>query len=183
MQTGPFKNMTVNLGPISSNADPPPPPNPQANGFGWNPRCLRRDISNYLPTNYGTTAHIMALIEDNDNIADFQYVMQAVPPYGTMGVHGMGHYTIAGDPAGDFFNAAGDPAFFVHHAMVDRTWTIWQNLDPDKRLMAMEGAATMVGGGVQKLDDIVDLEAVIGTKYKISDLLSTVNGPFCYAYE
>jgi tyrosinase len=28
-----------------------------------------------------------------------------------MGVHAGGHFTIAGDPAGDFYTSPGDPAF------------------------------------------------------------------------
>jgi hypothetical protein len=39
-ELGPFANMTVNLGPIgfpNATADP-------LNGFGYNPRCLMRDI-------------------------------------------------------------------------------------------------------------------------------------------
>jgi tyrosinase len=182
--TGPFKNMTVRLGPVSPDCDPPPPSNPRDDGFGYNPRCLRRDLSNYLPMTYGTTDLIVALITNNTDILSFQWEMEAMPPHGTMGVHGMGHFTISGDPAGDFYSAAGDPAFFVHHSMIDRTWTIWQNQDLDNRLMAMEGPTQMLGGGGhQSLDDIVDLGVLVERNYRIRDLMSTVDGPFCYAYE
>lgn len=40
---GPFANMTVNLGPISLAANNSPP-NPQADGLGYNPRPLKRDV-------------------------------------------------------------------------------------------------------------------------------------------
>jgi tyrosinase len=85
----------------------------------------------------------------------------------SVGVHGVGHYTIGGDPGGDFY-----------------TWAIWQNLDLPARQMAMQGPSSMSGGGrAQSLDDLVDLD-VVGTKvYKIRELMSTVDGPFCYAYE
>ncbi|KAL2016187.1 hypothetical protein VTK56DRAFT_4076 [Thermocarpiscus australiensis] len=33
----------------------------------------------------------------------------------------------------DAFASAGDPAFWLHHAQVDRMWAIWQNLDAKKR--------------------------------------------------
>lgn len=44
----------------------------------------------------------------------------------------------------------------------------------------------MMGGGkAQSLEDIVDLDVlnVDGKKYKIKELVSTVDGPFCYVYE
>jgi tyrosinase len=32
---------------------------------------------------------------------------------------------LSGDPGGDLFTSPGDPAFFLHHGMVDRLWTLW----------------------------------------------------------
>jgi tyrosinase len=43
--SGPFKNMTVNLGPVSVAIDVPIKANPRADGLGYNPRCVRRDIT------------------------------------------------------------------------------------------------------------------------------------------
>jgi tyrosinase len=48
VQTGPFANMTVNLGPIGL-------PNTTAgpdHGFGYNPRCLKRDVGPYCTEKY-----------------------------------------------------------------------------------------------------------------------------------
>jgi tyrosinase len=42
---GPFVNWTVNLGPISQGLmGQAGPPNPRADGFGYNPRCVIRDF-------------------------------------------------------------------------------------------------------------------------------------------
>lgn len=44
----------------------------------------------------------------------------------------------------------------------------------------------MMGGGkAQSLEDTVDLEVlnVGGKAWKIKDLVSTTDGPFCYVYE
>lgn len=51
----------------------------------------------------------MSLINNSANIASFQNTMQLAG--GTMGVHAAGHFTIAADPAGDFYVSPGDPAF------------------------------------------------------------------------
>jgi tyrosinase len=36
-------------------------------------------------------------------------------------MHAAGHFSIGGD-GGDVFSSPNDPAFFLHHAMVDRVW-------------------------------------------------------------
>lgn len=86
----------------------------------------------------------------------------------------------------DFYVSPGDPAFWLHHAMIDRTWYIWQTQDFDKRQQVIAGGTSMMGAGrAQTLEDVVDLEIlnVDGKSYKIKELVSTVAGPFCYAYE
>jgi tyrosinase len=86
----------------------------------------------------------------------------------------------------DFYVSPGDPAFYFHHAQVDRTWSIWQTQDFEKRQQVIAGGTSMLGGGrLQSLEDTIDLEVlnVDGKTYKIKDLVSTVAGPFCYVYE
>lgn len=70
--------------------------------------------------------------------------------------------------------------------MIDRTWSIWQTQDLANRLAVISGGTSMMGGGrAQSLDDVVDLGVVgiAGARYKIRELVSTVDGPFCYVYE
>ncbi|GAW22996.1 hypothetical protein ANO14919_125430 [Xylariales sp. No.14919] len=100
-----------------------------------------------------------------------------------VGVHAGGHFTIAGDPAGDFFVSPGDPAFYLHHAMIDRTWTIWQAQDLQNRLQVISGGRSMMGGGgTAALSDEVNLYSVADKKWKVSELVSVTDGPFCYTY-
>jgi tyrosinase len=184
--------MVVHLGPVSPSVDPAPPRNPRADGYGDNPRCLRRDISNQLSSKYSRTEDIANLITSSKTIATFQDTMQAAGGFGGgfgigggMGVHAAGHFTIAGDPGGDFYTSPNDPAFWAHHAMIDRTWTIWQSQDLGNRVQVIAGGTSMMsfGGRQQSLDDLVDL-GVVGEKvYKIRELVSVVDGPFCYVYE
>lgn len=172
--------MTVRLGPLSVAVDPAPKANPRADGYGDNPRCLRRDISNQLSSRYGRTQDIVNLIQNARAIGPFQDTMQA-----GNGVHNTGHFTIAGDPGGDFYISPNDPAFWLHHSMIDRTWYIWQIQDFANRQQVIAGGTSMMGFGsrLQSLDDPVDL-GVVGEKvYKIRELVSTVDGPFCYVYE
>ncbi|KAL2175532.1 uncharacterized protein P884DRAFT_301613 [Thermothelomyces heterothallicus CBS 202.75] len=187
VKSGPFKDMVVHLGPVAPATDPAPPANPRRDGYGDNPRCLRRDISNQLSSKYARTQDIVDLITTSADIGTFQTVMQGAGGFGVgpagMGVHAAGHFTIAGDPGGDFYTSPNDPAFWVHHSMIDRTWTIWQSQDLDNRLQVIAGGSSMMGGPPQTLDDPVDLGVVADKVYPIRDLVSVVDGPFCYVYE
>ena len=58
------------------------------------------------------------------------------------GVHGGGHLTIGGDPGADFYASPGDPAFYLHHAQIDRVWTIWQALNAGNRTSQVYGTGT-----------------------------------------
>lgn len=67
--------------------------------------------------------------------------MEAIP-----GVHAGGHFAIGGI-AIDAFASAGDPAFYLHHAQVDRIWTLWQNIDePRNRTRQVYGTSTALNG-------------------------------------
>jgi tyrosinase len=94
--------MTVHLGPMSATVGGVPA-NPRADGLGYNPRCLRRDISK---TSAAATAatYTYNLITKFTDILSFQNVMQGSILAGSglaaVGVHSGGHFTIGGDPGG-----------------------------------------------------------------------------------
>ncbi|KAG4424821.1 hypothetical protein IFR04_001981 [Cadophora malorum] len=144
VKSGPFKNMTVNLGPIGL-------PNTTAGpdgGLGYNPRCLKRDVG---------PSYLMSLRE---NIREFQNDLEGPVGTGDLGPHGGGHFAIAGDPGGDLFTSPGDPAFYLHHGQVDRLWTLWQALDPATRQYSLDGTNTMLNdppSANTTLDDVIDL--------------------------
>ena len=75
------------------------PKNPRADGLGYNPRCLRRDV-NKNSAKYTTEAYTYSLITQSNNIATFQNTMQGDFGTGNAGVHSGGHFTIGGDPGG-----------------------------------------------------------------------------------
>lgn len=96
----------------------------------------------------------------------------------------LGHYTIGGDPGGDFFASPGDPAFWLHHAQIDRTWWIWQNQDLAVRQNIISGTITTLNDPPSRngtLDDWLEM-GVLGTGNTIRNLMSTTAGPLCYIY-
>ncbi|RYP25699.1 hypothetical protein DL768_011394 [Monosporascus sp. mg162] len=98
------------------------------------------------------------------------------------GVHGGGHFTVGGDPGGDLHASNGDPAFYLHHAMIDRIWWIWQMQDLSTRLTAVGGRTSR--GRPGSLNEDIDI-GVLGDSVKLGKLLNTMGGKggdFCYIY-
>lgn len=96
----------------------------------------------------------------------------------------LGHYTIGGDPGGDFFASPGDPAFFLHHAQIDRTYWIWQNQDLPTRQYNLSGTITLDNSPPSRngtLNDTLDI-GILGPNIEIGAALNTLAGPFCYIY-
>jgi tyrosinase len=189
--SGPFKDMVVNLGPIFPTLNVADVvPLPFDNFFGHNPRCLRRDISPWVSSNWTTDAETHSLLtEYGADIVTFQNRMQGDFPSGYFGVHTGGHYTLNGDPSGDFSASPGDPAFFLHHGQIDRVWWIWQNLKPEERTLAIGGTITIGNDPPSRdgrLDDVLDMGGVLGVDSllieKVMSTVGTTGGPLCYVY-
>lgn len=89
--------MSVNLGPVAPTLDGV---QPNGDGSGYNPRCLKRDVSAFAAEGWSKTSDTAWLISENDDIYWFQTMMQGQFELGFLGVHTAGHFTIGGDPGG-----------------------------------------------------------------------------------
>ncbi|KAI4618240.1 uncharacterized protein J4E87_007908 [Alternaria ethzedia] len=185
--SGPFKDMKVNLGPVAlsttngteiANGD----------GLSYNPRCLTRDLTDYSNKKWANATAIADLIINKKDIWQFEMVMQGVPGTDSLGVHGGGHYSMGGDPGRDFFVSPGDPLFYLHHAQIDRTWWIWQQLDRKKRTSEAGGISgtgtflNMPPSANTTFDTTINLGYAADGTERMEDLMSTTEGPFCYIY-
>ncbi|KAI1066680.1 hypothetical protein LB507_011086 [Fusarium sp. FIESC RH6] len=184
--SGPFKDMSVNLGPAALDlpggkveANPHP--------LEYNPRCLKRDLSDSVNRRFANATSVLNNILKPKNVLDFQMQMQGVPGTGDIGIHGGGHYSMGGDPGRDVYTSPGDPAFYLHHSMIDRVWWIWQMLDARNRVHGKDALAgtntflNMPPSAETTFDDYVRL-GWVGPDRQIKDLMSTLSGPFCYVY-
>lgn len=181
--SGPFKSFSVNLGPVSPVLSYAPA-NPSADGLGYNPRCLRRDISSIASSTSLTDKNSTDLINQNTDVGSFQNTMQGNFQAGLLGVHTAGHFLVGGDPGGDLFTSPGDPYFFLHHAQIDRTYWIWQNQDLATRERALSGTLTLYNSPPSRdtaLTDTIYL-SVLAPNVTISDVMSTTKGALCYVY-
>jgi len=184
VNTGPFKNYTVNIAPVFPSLSVPEL-NVTKPFLSYYPRCMRRDITSWPSSRWSRDVDSYNLITQNSDIYWFQTMMQGNKFIdGFFGVHTAGHYTFGGDPGGDFFASPGDPNFWLHHAQIDRTWWIWQNQDISKREKAVSGTLTIWDQPPSRngtLDDWLDM-GVLGTGNYIRNVASTTKGPLCYIY-
>lgn len=137
--SGPFENYTVNLGPVDlvvygglTTANP----YNDTGIFSWNPRCLKRDLTDYINQKMANASNALDAMTRYDDIANFQMLFQGMPADqleggNTLGVDGggeyqswglgnvaalepnphfsLGHWSLGGDPGRDFSVSPGDP--------------------------------------------------------------------------
>ncbi|KAK6223860.1 hypothetical protein LQW54_000004 [Pestalotiopsis sp. IQ-011] len=181
--SGPFQNMVANLGPISPTMAGQTKVN---SSFAYNPRCLKRDLSAYTASSWLTTTNLVNLTLGNaaSTIETFQNELQGRFPQGFLGLHAAGHFSIGGD-AGDLFSSPVDPVFFLHHAMLDRVWWIWQALHLDQA-DTIAGTITLFNNPPSRnttLEDTIYMGQSNAPVRPISELLNSLgDSPFCYIY-
>ena len=181
--SGPFSNTTyiTNLGPIDS------PYNNNVEGeFDFNPRCLVRDLNSWFSSRYNTYEQVSDLVIGEDSVQYFQALMQGYLGDNKLGVHGGGHW-LGGGPSQleDFHSSPNDPVFYIHHAMIDRIWTVWQYMDRESRQEQIYGTSTLNNSPASPdmtLKDSLPFGLVTSDPV-FGDLMDTLAGPYCYRYE
>lgn len=175
--------MVANLGPISPTMAGQTKVN---SSFAHNPRCLKRDLSAYTASSWLTTTNLVNLTLGNaaSTIETFQNELQGRFPQGFLGLHAAGHFSIGGD-AGDLFSSPVDPVFFLHHAMLDRVWWIWQALHLSQA-ETIAGTITLFNNPPSRnttLEDTIYMGQSNAPVRPISELLNSLgDSPFCYIY-
>lgn len=109
--------------------------------FRYNPRCFTRSLNSYISSIFMNQTSVDRLLASTD-ITDFQTTINFNPSVTDFGIHGGGHFTL-GETMADMFSSPQDPAFMLHHGMVDRLWAMWQAEDERTRRYAMNGSSTM----------------------------------------
>ncbi|KAF7514939.1 hypothetical protein G7054_g14876 [Neopestalotiopsis clavispora] len=185
VETGPYAGIMAN---ISATAPTLRAANVTAGTFlGYQPRCIRRDVSPWVSSQWSTDEQSFDLLTNplyQTDIGAFQDRLQGDFDIGFYGLHSAGHYTIGGDPGGDFFNSPNDPMFWLHHSQIDRTWWIWQNQFPLDRTLQISGTNTVFNtppSANTTIEDTINL-GIVRDPLAIKNHLSTVAGPYCYIY-
>lgn len=176
--TGPFANLTVLLGPfqfaqVFAGVAP-------ANWSAANPRCLTRDLNDWGVGAYLQPPDVAALLA-YDAVGDFQYYINAVGD--SAGLHGGGHYAIGGI-AFDFFASPQDPAFYLHHSMLDQVWALWQAADAPARRYAWNGTSSILNANTTAaVENSTALDfGVLADAVTVEEVADPLSGPYCYKY-
>lgn len=118
--TGPFKNMTLNVGPGPI--------------LDFNPRCLSRSINPTIANNFLSYENIAPLWKAK-SYNEFRILTEgdlkgaSIGTERVMTFHGAGHF-VTGAESDDFLSSNAEPVFYLHHTFVDALWSKWQSMDP-----------------------------------------------------
>ena len=180
VKTGPFKDMQLHLGPFESedgHSD-----SLRSDAFRYNPRCFTRSLNTYMATTFTNQKCVDRLLTSKD-IIDFQEMLNYNPTMtGIAGIHGGGHSTI-GDVMSDFFASPQDPAFTLHHGMIDRLWAMWQAGNVSRR-HAMHGTSSIWNSRKSppvKLDTVLEF-GMLGPSKTMRELMDPTAFDYCYRY-
>lgn len=155
--------------------------------LAYNPHCAKRDLTTFASSTWLTLTnlHNLTLGPASTSLLLFQNELQGRFSDGFLGMHAAGHYVMGGD-ASDFFSSPNDPVFFMHHAMLDRVWWIWQALHPELA-KTVAGTLTIFNNPPSRnatVEDGVGFEYLGVEEKRIGEVLDTLGeGVGCYVYE
>jgi len=84
----------------------------------------------------------------------------------------------------DFFASPQDPAFFLHHGMLDNVWNQWQSIDPVNRRYQYNGTSTILNTNATpevSNSTVIDFY-VLGPSTTLETVADPLSGPYCYKY-
>jgi tyrosinase len=120
--------MVVTLGPVMP-VLPDVNPNPQRDGLGHNPRCLRRDLNKNAAA-VTTAQHTFDLITESKTADAFHDRLMGFNGQKDWGVHSGGHFSVGGEPAGVSSPVYGPSAERTRSEASRRSTTFhWRALD------------------------------------------------------
>jgi tyrosinase len=153
------------------------------NWMDFTPHCFVRDLNNFVASIYGNDTVVDDLMA-SETMAEFQGKLTGFPStFAGLGPH-PGIHIALGLSLQDFFASPGDPAFYLHHGMADRTWALWQAKDPKGRQTALNGTASLgnpTTSPIVTLDTIIEW-GVLGKPKTVGELMNTIGGDLCYRY-
>ncbi|KAJ5670389.1 uncharacterized protein N7477_005752 [Penicillium maclennaniae] len=181
--TGPFANYTLNL----PDLDEAPGDVFPDNAFAYTPHCLTRNLNSFMSQAFTSQKDVDRLLA-SPNITTLQHnidvsVWPTLSDAGIMGPHAAAHMQL-GRAMDDFWTAPQEPTFMLHHAMVDRIWTLWQEQDPENRQYALNGTSSIMNAPTTPEVDLnTELTwGLLSPLKRMRELMSTKAYDFCYVY-
>ncbi|EAW10804.1 putative polyphenol monooxygenase [Aspergillus clavatus NRRL 1] len=177
---GPFADWPTHLGPFQLvSLDQLYRPLSQ-DAFRYNPRCLQRSFNQVLLRRYTNGSVVQDMLRSR-TISELLRVLDPSVA-GQVGAHPAGHIAL-GPTMTDVFSSVQDPVFFLHHGMVDRIWTLWQDQGIERRY-ALNGTGWIYDppwAPLLTLDTEVEF-GILDRARKIRELMDPRAGDYCYFY-
>ncbi|KAL4898674.1 hypothetical protein BDV59DRAFT_190330 [Aspergillus ambiguus] len=178
--SGPFKDYQVHLGPFNhSNAQPHKPP--PLHAFDYNPRCLQRNFNHAMLEEYNNRTVLDGMLQATTIVEFLSYMDPGHED--VIGAHGSGHRAVGGAMS-DVYSSPQDPSFMLHHAMIDRMWTLWQLQDMGHRRNALNGTSVMYNPPDAPLvnpDSMIEF-GVLDRPRRVKELMDPMEYDYCYKY-
>ena len=165
VQDGPFANYTNHVGPGKRLTD----------------HCIIRQMNTDRPMASLTHAHIQSIL-NQPTYDEMWNAMDGIPFKEDIRLHDAGHIALGGEMV-SFYTSSNEPAFWIHHAGLDRIWWKWQNADLSKRLYDVAGRVnnTEPPGALS-----MDYPLPFADRFPSVTVESTVDTraePYCYTYD
>ncbi|PTB41893.1 hypothetical protein M441DRAFT_57967 [Trichoderma asperellum CBS 433.97] len=182
ISTGPFANLTVNMGPGLN--------------FTYNPRCLTRDFSPWFVSQTLNSSVVNWALKA-PNFYEFDRRVEGGVTVADATYHSGGHKGIGGDigEISDLYSSPGEPLFYLHHCNVDRLWNLWQHFDWLNRKYDISGPNTSYAYPYDffgpkpyyniTLNYPMDFQGLLTTKSQIrttGDAMDIQGNGLCYKY-
>ncbi|KAH6908712.1 hypothetical protein BKA70DRAFT_1385955 [Coprinopsis sp. MPI-PUGE-AT-0042] len=163
VQTGPFKDMVVHLGP----------------GDIVDAHCLVRGINEIIkPTLTSSAVNLLYLIPEFE-----RFRQQLENGLLALSVHNGGHGLVGGEMS-NVFSSPGDPLFYLHHGNLDRIWWKWQNAKPSTRMYAISGNTNSSSPSSPQLTlDYQMPFTTLSTPVRVENVMDTNSAPWCFTYD
>ncbi|KAF8251527.1 Di-copper centre-containing protein [Wilcoxina mikolae CBS 423.85] len=175
VKDGPFKNVTINVGPGQS--------------LAYKPHCLHRGLN---PTTipFLQPSAVAYALESEDYLtwdSRAQAPPDITPARGITTFHGSGHYIQGGDST-DYISSTSEPIFWLHHAYLDKLYWQWQSKNLTGRLSEVGGPTIPFhpASGPVTLEQPLNVhwEGDTIPLKKVMDIKGNAHGGFlCYDYQ
>ena len=183
IKDGPFKNITTgfrffNISEVMGKTIP-------EDALDYAPHCVTRDLNNAM-AGPALTSDVVNQLLTAPTLRDFQNVMDRIDLEDpkTLNPHSGGHWSV-GRSLLDQYASPSDPAFWLHHSMIDNMWAQWQLQDPEDRTYALYGTVTTFNNPPSENAtlDFVTQFGYLDTPRKLREMMDSQGGTYCYRYE
>ncbi|EST09179.1 Tyrosinase [Kalmanozyma brasiliensis GHG001] len=143
----------------------------------FSPHLLRRAFNPDPQLVNAFNSSSVAKAQAFETFNKYRYYLEGTP-------HGAVHQYIAGDmgPA----HSPNEAVFFLHHAQIDRLWSLWQEMDPEQRKSDYAGnlpdGNTLTGPFDASINDTLPTFGNLIDQVQVRDVMDTKSGDLCYVY-